>query len=73
MLWSIDCDFRGGNDRANADVEPLSDVDEQPQERHLPWPEIFIILEESVNLKSWQSWTKDYHCQNQREHLYFQQ
>ena len=52
MLWSIDCDFRGGNDRANADVEPLSDVDEQPQERHSPWPEIFIILEESVNLKS---------------------
>ena len=46
--WSIDFDFRGGNVQANADTEPLSDVDEQPQERHVPWPQTFIIPRESV-------------------------
>ena len=46
--WSFDFDFRGGNVQANADTEPLSDVDEQPQERHVPWPQIFIIPRESV-------------------------
>ena len=46
--WSIDFDFRGENDGANSDTEPLSNVDEQPQERHVPWPQIFIISKESV-------------------------
>ena len=46
--WSIDFDFRGGNNGANADIELLNDVHEQPQERHVPWPQIFIIARESV-------------------------
>ena len=46
--WSIDFDFRGGNDGANADTETLKDVDEQRQERHVQWPQIFIIPRESV-------------------------
>ena len=46
--WSIGFDFTGGNDGANADTEPLSDADEQSQERHVPWPQIFIIPRESV-------------------------
>ena len=51
--WSIDFDFSGGNDGVNADTKPLSDVDEQPQEshgqeRHVPWPKIFIIPRECV-------------------------
>ena len=46
--WSIDFDFRGGNDGVNADTEPLINVDVQPQEKHVPWPQIFIISKESV-------------------------
>ena len=46
--WSIEFDSRGGNDGANTDKEPLTDVDEQPQERHITWPEILIISRESV-------------------------
>ena len=46
--WSLDFNFRGENDRANADTEPLNDIDEQLQEKHVPWSQIFIIVRESV-------------------------
>ena len=46
--WSTDFDFGGRNDGANTDTEPMSDVDEQPPGRHVPWLQIFIIPREYV-------------------------